>query len=275
MTMLIGPALLEVLQKIGMGFDRRWVDWIQFCISTTRFSILVNGSSIGFFQSSRGLRQGDPPSPYLFVLVMEALSILLRKVGEGHFILGFKVGGKRKKEVEISHLLFADDTQLFWLKINLYKSKLILVGEVLNVEEFASLLGCKVGKLPSTYLGLPLGAPFKSPSMESPWRRFVVGKFGEELGGWFSLARRESYSVGLWKAIRGGWEAFKAKTSFMVSNGKTKFRLDVWCGEAPLKDSFLSLFSFSSNKEAWVVSAREVVSKQVVWNPGFIRQFQD
>ena len=187
MTMLIGPALLEVLQKIGMGFDRRWVDWIQFCISTTRFSILVNGSSIGFFQSSRGLRQGDPPSPYLFVLVMEALSILLRKVGEGHFILGFKVGGKRKKEVEISHLLFADDTQLFcepcsdqliylswvlfWfetfsgLKINLYKSKLILVGEVLNVEEFASLLGCKVGKLPSTYLGLPLGAPFKSPSM--------------------------------------------------------------------------------------------------------------
>ena len=102
-----------------------------------------------------------------------------------------------------------------------------------------------------------------------------MGKFGEELGGWFSLARRESYSVGLWKAIRGGWEAFKAKTSFMVSNGKTKFRLDVWCGEAPLKDSFLSLFSFSSNKEAWVVSVREVVSKQVVWNPGFIRQFQD
>ena len=50
------------------------------------------------------------------------------------------------------------------MKINLDKSKLILVGEVPNVEELALWLGCKVGKLPTTYLGLPLGAPFKSPS---------------------------------------------------------------------------------------------------------------
>ena len=49
----------------------------------------------------------------------------------------------------------------FGLKINLEKSELIPVGEVPNLEEFAEVLGCKMGSLPSTYLGLPLGAPYK------------------------------------------------------------------------------------------------------------------
>ena len=48
------------------------------------------------------------------------------------------------------------------LKINLEKSELILVGEVPNLEEFVEVLGCKLGSLLSTYLGLPLGAPYKS-----------------------------------------------------------------------------------------------------------------
>ena len=54
-----------------------------------------------------------------------------------------------------------------------------------------------------------------------------------------------------------------------------KFLYDVWCGDAPLKESFLSLSSFASNKEIWMVNAWEVVGRQVVWNPGFTRQFQD
>ena len=62
----------------------------EVCISTVRFSVLVNGSLVGFFGSFCGLRQGDPLSPLLFLLVMEVLSSLLRRTEIGGFLSGFQ-----------------------------------------------------------------------------------------------------------------------------------------------------------------------------------------
>ena len=81
--------LLKVLQK--MGFGPKWLGWTWSCISTTKFLVLVNGVPAGFFPSSKGLRQGNPLSPYLFVMGMEVLSVLIRRVVEAGFISGCSI----------------------------------------------------------------------------------------------------------------------------------------------------------------------------------------
>ena len=174
--------LLTVMQK--MGFGEKWIGWIKWYISTASFSVLVNGTLTGFFQSSKGLRQGDPFSPYLFVIAMEVFSSLLKRVVDGGFMSSCRVQGRSEEGVQISHLLFTDDTLVFcqasqdhltylsWLliwfeavsglRINLEKNELIPVGRVENIDDLALNFGCRVGSLSFTYLGLPLGAPFKS-----------------------------------------------------------------------------------------------------------------
>ena len=155
--------LLYVLQRCG--FAEKWRRWISFCISTIRFSILVNGSPCGFFQSFRGIRQGDPLSPLLFVIVMEALSRLIDKASGVRLLSGFSVGGEESAPLQISHLLFVDDILIFceansdsltylWviltcfeatsgLKVNLGKFEMVQVSEVPNLEALADILGYK------------------------------------------------------------------------------------------------------------------------------------
>ena len=176
---------MKVLHK--MGFGSRWMEWIWWCISTAKFFVLVNRVPAGFFSSSKGLHQGDPISPYLFVLGMEVLSALIRRVVEGGFISGCRLRRREGMEMNVSHLLFADDTIIFcearkehlthlgwilaWfeaassLRINLAKSELITVGEVEDIEDMAVELGCRVGDFPVKYLGLPLRAHHKALSM--------------------------------------------------------------------------------------------------------------
>ena len=105
--------LTPVLERCG--FSDKWRRWISFCLSTIRFSILINGTPHGFFGSSRGLRQGDPLSPLLFVLVMEAVDRMLDKVVHEGRLLGFSVGVpvSAGRSLMVSHLLFANDTLIF------------------------------------------------------------------------------------------------------------------------------------------------------------------
>ena len=82
---------MRVLLK--MGFGSWWMEWIWHCISTTKFSVLVNGVPAGFFSSSKKLRQGDPLFPYLFVLGTKVLSALIRRAADEGFILGYRIRG--------------------------------------------------------------------------------------------------------------------------------------------------------------------------------------
>ncbi|RVW94174.1 putative ribonuclease H protein [Vitis vinifera] len=161
---VLANRLKKVLRK--MGFGSRWRDWMWWCISTAKFSILINGVPAGFFSNSKGLRQGDPLSPYLFVL-------------------GF--GGEGGVELNVSHLLFADDTIIFLQSGKRASNQSKLDLGVL--EELAAELGCKLGALPTVYLGLPLGAHHKTSSSWdgveermrrrlAQWKRQYISKGG-------------------------------------------------------------------------------------------------
>lgn len=97
-----------VLQK--MGFGVKWTGWMLECVSTARAAVLVNGSASNEFYLGRGLRQGDPLSPFLFILITEVLHLLLEKAG----VLGLVVGIHGViPGYMITHLQFADDIILF------------------------------------------------------------------------------------------------------------------------------------------------------------------
>jgi len=85
--------LLTTLRQ--MGFGRRWTKWIEFCINITRFSIL---------------RQGDPLSPFLFIIAMEGLGSLMRRAATNNWIKGFSIKNRNNEILEVTHLLYADDT---------------------------------------------------------------------------------------------------------------------------------------------------------------------
>ena len=100
--------LRKIMEKLG--FCERWVSLVLECISIVSYSILANREPKGDIMPSRGLRQGDPLSPYLFLLCSEGLNRMLQQVASNDRIRGFSLC---KRGPKISHLFFADDNLLF------------------------------------------------------------------------------------------------------------------------------------------------------------------
>ena len=133
------------------GFSTKLRQWIFLCISTICFSILINGSPCGFFESSKGLRQGDPLSPLLFVLVMEALGRMLDKtIHDGH-MSGFGVGNLEGRSLAVSNLLLGEDTVIF-CEADL--DQILFLHMILTWFEAVSGLKINLGKLELVPIGL-------------------------------------------------------------------------------------------------------------------------
>ena len=98
----------KVLAKIG--FCDRWVKLMMECITTATYSILANGEPHGNIVPSRGLRQGDPLSPYLFLFCTKGLHGLITKAANDVDIRGVSIC---KNGPKLTHLLFADDSLVF------------------------------------------------------------------------------------------------------------------------------------------------------------------
>lgn len=164
--------ILHTLETLNFPLVFR--NLIKKCLTTTRFSVAINGESCGYFKGTRGLRQGDPLSPYLFVIALEVFSQQLkRKYLDGS--IGYH---PNTSALQVSHLSFADDLMIFsdgevnsvrciaatmedfalWsgLRMNKTKTELYTAGlaacEILEI----SRLGFTLGSMPIRYLGLPL-----------------------------------------------------------------------------------------------------------------------
>jgi len=94
-----------------MGFHNRWIHWMTMCVESVDYSVLVNGEQVGPIILGCGLRQGDPLSPYLFIICAEGLSSLIRDAESRGVHTGTKIC---RQAPSVSHFLFADDCFIFF-----------------------------------------------------------------------------------------------------------------------------------------------------------------
>ena len=184
----------------AFGFSRQWVNLIFKCISTTRISVLVNGSPEGFFEVSRGLRQGDPLSPFLFIIMAEAFGRAISNASRNKEIRGVTV---TQNVPNITHQQYADDTILpgesSWKealnyksiidnymnasgqKVNVAKSEIFFLNTEEKLEnQICSIMGYKKGSFPCKYLGIDLEKCSKSSKV---WHN-TLNKLEAKIGNW-------------------------------------------------------------------------------------------
>lgn len=98
-------------RMVAMGFSPKWIQWMMLCVTSVSYSICFQGSNIGPIIPKRGLRQGDPLSPYLLLLFVEGLSLFLKAAADRSSITGCHIC---PQDPAITHLLFADDSFSFF-----------------------------------------------------------------------------------------------------------------------------------------------------------------
>eukprot|EP00253_Pinus_taeda_P025537 PITA_25537 len=182
------------------GFEKRWIAWIYSMISTPFFSILVNGTPTATFNATRAIRQGDPISPFLFILAAKGLGRIIRRELREKRIKGLKPWGKN---LAITHQQFVDDIMLF-REVTIKEVRMIkkvldifmkasgmevnkdnLCTFIFNTPEAIKVhltrtLGFRQGDLPTKYLGNQLDI---HPTRMKNWQE-VIEKIKKHLACW-------------------------------------------------------------------------------------------
>jgi len=237
--------LLEILEF--MGFGRRWRDWISALLSTASTKILLNGRPGARICHARGLRQGDPLSPMLFVLVMEVLNGLIRFADQNGYLshLPSKAAGCRAS-------LYADDLVVFLAPVqgdvDVMKEMLRIFGHAsglfTNMDKsvatpiqcsteqlqlFVSRFGCQIAHFPCRYLGVPLSVHKLSRSEELPLINSVANIIPAWKGNLLNIAGRATLTVVTLSAIPTHTTIAVCLSPWAVQQIDKKRRAFLWC----------------------------------------------
>ena len=210
---------------LRMGFDPNWVKMIMSCVSSVTLAVLVNGSPGKKFKPSRGLRQGDPLSPFLFLFVNDVLSKMIRKLCEENILEALQLSNGGPK---ISHLFFADDS-IFFLKATLQNCEALsdtleayccTSGQSMNLskstlffspntrQEIVNLLSMVLNMPavlnPGKYLGLPtIWGKSKVSAL-----KYMTERIEEKISGWNKASLSQAGKEILIKAVASAVPTF-------------------------------------------------------------------
>ncbi|XP_022019374.1 uncharacterized protein LOC110944750 [Helianthus annuus] len=236
---------------IGFGFHSKMIDWIMICVSTPTYSICVNGETHGYFKGKRGLRQGDPLSPYLFTLVMEILTRILNRAAQ--LDSSFRFHNKCEKQ-KIINLCFADDLFLFargdirsakcivesltrfssmsGLLPNTQKSTAFFCNVSSHVKDaILEVLPFEEGLLPVKYLGVPL----ISSSLRIKDCRVLLERLDQRIMNWknkmLSFAGRLQLILSVLSSMHIYWASAFILPARVVNEIEAKMRNFLWAQE--------------------------------------------
>ncbi|KAL0288057.1 UNVERIFIED_CONTAM: putative ribonuclease H protein [Sesamum radiatum] len=241
--------ILESLRIFN--FSISFIGWMEQCITTASFSISLNGSIHGFFQGARGIRQGDPMSPYLFVIVMEVWHVLLKFRVQNSALFQYHW---KCRELEILNLCFADNVLIFCsgtiesvsvirdvlsefaamsgLQVNPNKSQVILSKSVSHRQPRIELMGFQEGILPIKYLGVPLVASRLSIADCQP----LLHKIDCRLAGWeqhnLSLAGRTQLIRLVLSSLHTYWASVFILPKSVINAIEQRMRTFLWKGSS-------------------------------------------
>ncbi|GJT19195.1 RNA-directed DNA polymerase, eukaryota, reverse transcriptase zinc-binding domain protein [Tanacetum coccineum] len=222
----------NVLKKFGFG--NKWCDWIQTCLKSSRGSILINGSPTEEFQFCKGLKQGDPLSPFLFILIMESLHLSFQRVVDAGLFMGSKVGGSMSRVQAWKEVIDKVKSRLSKLKM-----------KALSIGGRLTLLKSVLGSIPIFHMSI-----FRVPSsvlhtFESIRSHFFNGhEVGSNKATWVKwnsvLTAKDSGGLGvssLYALNRGlmmkwVWRFYNQKTSLWVNVIKAIHEEDGSMGKA-------------------------------------------